>query len=339
MSEAAIAPAEGGAGTTTPAAEGAAAQVLESGAVGNAPAPEPQPDRSEHNKWLIAQERERRKLAKEKESVEQARREAQAARDEAKKLAEQQHGEIDSMAQLVRSARGNPAKFNELLEATGLTMDDYVRWRVGEGEISPEQQIKGLDAALRDELKAARDEIKAIKEERDREKQEREQQTAAQRRAEAVAYFGAEIDKTLKADPDKYELTIASGNAEEVFRLIEGAYRTRGVQLTPAQAADMIEKHLRDTYATFEKTKFHQSKYAPTAPAPAPQTAGKPALQAKTSDAKQPASPTALTNNLVTSPAGPADAPKPLLSREEFIEQVARDRVRNAKKEAAAAKK
>ena len=277
----------------------------------------------------------RRKVEAERKAVAEERKAAEQAREEAKKLAEQRNGEADEMAGLLRSARGNPAKFQELLEATGLTMDDYVRWKVGGGEISPEQQIKGLDAALRDEIKQARAELDELKKERDAEKADREKQTASQKRAEAEAYFMGEIDKTLKADPDKYELTIAAGDEGEVFDLIDRAWRTKQIALTASQAAELVEKFHRDRAEKFAKTKFYSSKYQPQSPAAPASPPTKTATTAKLTDAKRPASTTALTNSTVTSPVTPDDDLQPLVSREEFLE-AAKEKVRNARKSASA---
>lgn len=360
MSEAAVAPAEGGVGSGAPA-EGAAAQIIESGAVDspadkwakqqtetvNAIAPNADPiappadvQRSEHNRRLIEAERLRRKVEKERAEVERMKREAEAAREEAKRAAEQRNGEADQMATLMREARGNPAKFQALLEATGLTLDDYVKWRVSDGEVSPEQQIKGLDAALRDEIKAAREEIAALKKARDEELQQREQQAAAQQRAEAVAYFQGEIKKTLETNPEKYELTIAAGDEGEVFDLIDRAWRERKVALTAEQAADLVEKFHRDRAERFAKTKFYSSKFQPQSEAAPQAPAGKPAPTAKPNDAKaKSASPTAMTNNVVTSPVTPDDDVQPLISREEFLEKIAKPKVASARKATADTRK
>lgn len=337
MSEAATAPAEGGAGSGAPAAtEGAAAQILESGAVEQAAPETPtEPDRSEHNRRLIEAERLRRKVEAERKAVAEERRAAEAARDEAKRLAEQRNGEADEMAALVRRAKGNPAVFQELLDASDLSMDDYVRFKVGNGEIAPELQLKQLDAALRDEIKQARAELDELKKERDAEKADREQQTAAAKRAEAEAYFMGEIDRALRADPDKYELTIAAGDQDEVFKLIDGFWKKKQVALTAEQAADMVEKYHRDQAPKFKNTKFYSSLFQPQSPAAPASPPTKTATTAKLTDAKRPASTTALTNSTVTSPVTPDDDLQPLVSREEFLE-AAKEKVRNARKSASA---
>lgn len=340
MSEAAIAPAEGGAGSGAPAAtEGAAAAIIESGAVDAAtqadapqtPAPAPEADRSEHNRRLIEIERERRRIAKEREAFENEKREVLSAREQAKKDAER----AESFDKTIAEAKRNPGKF---LEATGLTIDDLVRWKLNDGEVSPELLLKDQSERTAAETKAIREELAALKKEREDERAELQKQAAARQREEAVAYFQGEIEKTLQAEPDKYEFTIAAKGQGEVFDLIDQAYREKGVCLAPAQAAEMVEKYYRQQYELFEATKTHKSKYQPLSTAAPTTQPGKPATQAKPLDAKRIASPAAMTNSMVTSPVTPGDLPPPLESREEFLERAKR-KLADAEKEKSTARK
>lgn len=333
--------------------EGAASEILASTATDTsapaaetpaADAPPAVDERAAHNKRLIEAERLRRRAASERQAAEADRRAAEQAREEAKKLAEERSGGEADMAKLVREARGNPAKFHALLEATGMTLDDYVRWKVSDGEVSPDLQMKTLDASLRDEIKAARDEVAAIRKERDDEKAAREAEHRNAKAQEAEAFFRNEIDTVLKADPDKYELTLALEEQGEVFELMRGYYQQSGGKraLTPAVAAEMIENHLRARTSKAANTKYYASlvKNLATQSTPvAPDTKAAPgkAPPAKHSDARAKTA-SALTNNLVTSPASPAPDAQPLESREEFVARQ-KERLRNAKKEAAATAK
>jgi hypothetical protein len=111
------------------------------------------------------------------------------------------------------------------------------------------------------------------------------------------------------------------------------------VALTAEQAADMVEDFHRKRAERFAKTKFYSSKFQPQSPVASEAQTGKPATQAKPIDAKaKSASPAALTNQMVTSPVTPADDAAPLMTREEFLQR-AKEKVRNAKKEAATARK
>lgn len=336
MSEAAVAPAEGGVGTSASAAsEGAASAILESGAVDAAaevsPPATPEPDRSEHNRRLIEIERERRRIAKEREAAEADKREALAAREEAKKSMER----AEQFDRTIAEAKRNPGKF---LEATGLTIDDLVRWKLNDGEVSPELLLKDQGERTAAETKAIREELAALKKERDDERAEAQRQAAQRQREEAVSFFKAEIDKTLSADPKKYEFTLAAKGQSEVFDLIDQAFKFKNIRLAPAQAADMVEKYYRDLDAAFDATEYRKSKYQPPSAAAPSTQPGKSANQAKPLDAKRPASAAALTNNVVTSPVSPGDEPPQLESREQWLER-AKKKLAEMEKEKGTARK
>jgi hypothetical protein len=334
--------ASGAGGTDT----GAAAEILSTTAAPEpteAPAsaepvttPDPAAEKRAENKRLIEAERARRRADADRRAAADDRKAAEAAREEAKKATER----AESFDTMIAEARRNPGKF---LEATGLTLDDIVRWKLNDGEVSPELLLKDVEHRTAAEQKALRAELDALKKEREEEKQSREQAQKAQAAREAEHYFRTEIDTVLKSDADKFELTIALEEQDEVYELMRGVYvQSKGTKtITPAQAAEMVEAHLRAKADRTANTKYYatlQSKLAAASQA-APGTKappGKAPPPAKSPDAKaKPAS--ALTNSTVTSPATPVDTEAPLMSREDFVEQ-AREKLRNRKLESAAKK-
>jgi hypothetical protein len=115
------------------------------------------------------------------------------------------------------------------------------------------------------ELEALKAEIEGLKAAREQEAAGSVEQALSQIRVEAV--------NLVKADP-RFETIQATGQTEEVVRLIKGVFDAEGTILSVEEAANMIETQLaQDEFKRYErlsKLSKIQKRLQPSAPAPGP---------------------------------------------------------------------
>lgn len=332
---ASAAPTEGTAPTTTTSAP-------ETAPTTETAAPDPHAaERAAQNRKAIEAEKARRRAQREREAKERDLSEKEKSLGSREQEIAERVKRADQFDAAIAEAKRNPGKF---LEATGLTIDDLVRWKLNDGEVSPDLMVKDVEERSAKEIKSIREEIEALKKER-----EAEQQAQARAKGEqAIAQFHHNIHEHISANPDQYDFIRAGGDAEvhEVFKLIEGRYRqTNGeVALSVAEACDMIEKFHEERASTLAGTKKGRALWERLNAATSTEAATKQAAPAaaKTPDARAKASssgsaPSQLTNATVTSPASPTEDAQPLEDRDLFLART-KERLRQAAKELAAAK-
>lgn len=197
------------------------------------------------------------KLAQDREKLNARLQEAQSVTERAKAL-EAKAAEFDGLAAKVKA---DPLAF---LEAHGIATDDLLQ-RVIDNEKPPaEREIERLRREIAEKEKAAADRL------------ERERVAAEQARTErTVAEWARRNTEFAKSDPDKYDLINALDMGSAVHEACVAYYdlhrnsvtNASDAILTPAQAADYVEKTLR---AGVKKSKFLQQQLAASQPAKAP---------------------------------------------------------------------
>lgn len=349
MSDESAAPAEGAAAAvlaTTEPAPSAATETEAAPAQATEAAPPP-PDNGEQRRAIEAA-KARRKADRERQERDRALAERETGLTKREQEIADRVKRAEEWDEVVANAKRNPLAF---LERTGMTIDDLVRAKLNDGEVSPELLNKDAHERTAAETRKLREEIEALKAEKVAEREQRESAERQERAQRAAAQIQGDISKHIDANAEKYEYIVAGGESEraEVYKLIEGTYLRSlkqdpesPVVLSVEQAADMIEKYHEEQAARlvvtkkgralWEKQLAAASTQAVTKNAPAPAAATKPDARVKASPGGT--APSQLTNDNVTSPASPDESAAPLEDREAFVART-REKLAALKKEKA----
>jgi len=230
-------------------------------------------------------------------------------RDQVQKEMElkEREAKLAPIAEKLAKSKGDPTA---ALEALGMTYEEITDFYLREGEepeVSTEATVEALvDKKLEERLeaeKAAKETVRLAKEAEDKKALDVKVEVAiAQRKSELAAH--------AEAAPDKYELTIASGQIDLAWDVTDGWWAAHGEMLTVEQALDKVEAHLEaETAKLLNSKKFKKQPEETPVVEPEPQRE------------RAPTRASTLSNKIQTSQAPAAERPK--LSREESRKRAA----------------
>ncbi len=168
-------------------------------------------------------------------------RKDKALREERKRI-EADRAQLARWRDAERLAKEDPLK---LLEDLGLSYSDLTQRQLQRLE----QEHLGDDPAVR--LKRIEQQIQDY-EEQARQHRERQAQAQVDRQ---IAQFQRQIEQRIESDPDRFELVIAQGAQEEVFRLIEAHFVDTREVMPIDEAAQLIEDQLLEEARLLLKAK------------------------------------------------------------------------------------
>lgn len=171
-----------------------------------------------------------------------------------------------------------------------------------DGEPDPKALAKRAEEKALTEVEKVNKRIEELQ----RQIAEREAAAEQERNSRIISQIQADVTQHLAAHADDYELTIALGQQEEVFKLIHGWAEDRGELLPVKKAAEMVEDFYTEQAKRAASTKKLRTILAPAEQAAAPKA------KSNVSDKSKPS---ALTNNVVASPAVAPDTRR--MTREE----------------------
>lgn len=200
-------------------------------------------------------------LAKDKEALVQRTQEAKGAIERAKAF-ETKAAQFDSIPGRFKA---DPLGF--VLEMSGAkTIEEQETFVSGLLDLVIEREKSPVErevARLRQEMTAKEAALTKAQADADAKAvQEKNAQIISEWTARNIGY--AESTPELA---EKYDLIVSLGQGEAVHQTCLAYHQKHGVILDPAQAADAVEAHLRKGV---EKSKYIKSKFAVSAPAPAP---------------------------------------------------------------------
>ncbi len=169
--------------------------------------------------------------------AEQAKLDAEAARqqEQLEAIRAAQERQRDPLAAAVRD-----------MKEAGLTLEDIAHTVLNDGQPPPEL----IARRAREEVAELRAELSA----RDQRNDQAALEAQRAERAEAQAALRSEIDSIVQTEPEKYEAIAFYGEQNAVYRELETAFR-KGEELTPAEAADRVERRLGEKMEGLLKTK------------------------------------------------------------------------------------
>lgn len=319
-------------GTEQALPAGEATPQVDTNAAPTEPPAEQQPGESDaqHRRRIIEAARLEKRTRAERIQAEKARAEAaeQAKRVESwQREAAEVRQRLERFEQMRQNALRDPRAF---MAEVGLDLDTIVRAHLDEGP-TPDVLVRDVEKRALSEIEKRDKQLQELQR-KFQEREEREQRAQAEAAARSLQN---DIASHIEANRDKYELTVALEQQDEVFELMRMYYEKFQRVLPIEKAADMLEETL---YAQAKKAagaKKLAALFKPAEPTPAP--AGKPATQAKSvTDAREnKASPHTLSAKLATSPAQP-EAEETF--DVELLAKRAAERVRTAKDAKRAAK-
>ena len=211
------------------------------------------------SKLSLLVKREKEALARE-QSAKTAEERLQA-REDALKAREAKVEEFEKLRET------NPTKALELL---GLSYQQLTDIMLNDGKVTPDVQVKKVEAKVDDFLKSQAD--------RDREAAEREKTRASAQEQQALEEHQEEINAYIEANASKYEFIRFEGAQKSIQAVIDEHYNRTidpktglGKIMSVAEASDRVEAYLekrQEKRAALEKVK---TKVSPPAPPAKPQ--------------------------------------------------------------------
>ncbi len=187
---------------------------------------------------------------------------------EASKLLESERTarqQLEARLKELEAKYAKPESPEEALSRYGFTYDDLVSFKMNDNRYTPEMEIKGLKGEIENFKK------QILSEKEQFQKQQREMAEA--QKQQAIADFKGEIQETVKADTDKYELINLNLEPEEaadlIYSTIEAHFEKTKRVMQVSEAAELVEKHLEERALKLANTKKLAAKFAPQAKADA----------------------------------------------------------------------
>jgi DNA-binding transcriptional regulator YiaG len=180
-------------------------------------------DVKERARWAALAKKEKRILEQERKYKETLRK---------MELERQQfQQEREQFESLLKNARNSPENVKQILEKTGLSIDDFARAFLG----MPEKELTA-DELAKEAIKEARE----LKESLEKEKEETQKQQQERQRQEGLQRDFDKIHKTISENPDKYELIMANNAYETVLREAYSLIQEHQLTITPDQEGELI---------------------------------------------------------------------------------------------------
>lgn len=182
-----------------------------------------------------------------------ARREArlvhrQQELQRARQQLEQERQQLRQLAELPALAKRDPLA---ALQALGATYEQVTEALISGGAAAPAPVTKDDLAEMEMRLREEREQLE---------------------RQRAIDGLRREIDDTIKADPDQYELITLHGQSNLVLEVIEEAFNQHGKLLSTKEAADLVEQHLEEQAQKLLSAKKLGAKRDAPKEAPKPKT-------------------------------------------------------------------
>lgn len=202
------------------------------------PEPAKEPDEAKKQSTAFA----RKFAALERRDKSLSQREAQAK------------AEVAAAKQAVEVARQEAAKANALvasfkegdpiaaMEALGIDFTALSKRLLGE-KPTTDDELGKLRKEVADFKKASEDKLRSMEEVKQTELMNLEAQRAQAFYQHQEAAFRQEIQKTIEAEPEKFELCLIHGSSDDIFDTVTEHYKQTGEILETAVAAELVEQY------------------------------------------------------------------------------------------------